>query len=100
MPHHLRYSYCYCSDETPLWPDDVDSPYGYPCEMERLPISAATRAELTRLAEWYNARLDWANAPATLWAEGEQELFRRQADAALVALRDELGSGWTVDDGR
>lgn len=46
MVNHLRFFFEPGVAHTPLWPDDPDSPYGYPCDLERLPISAATRAEL------------------------------------------------------
>ncbi|MFJ9618371.1 hypothetical protein [Streptomyces noursei] len=55
MPRHLRFFFEAGVTDTPLWPDDTDSPYGYPCELERLPISQATRTELTRLCEHYQS---------------------------------------------
>ncbi|MFI0727482.1 hypothetical protein ACH4S9_00425 [Streptomyces sp. NPDC021225] len=100
-PYHLRFFFEPGVSDTPLWPYDLDSPYGYPCELERLPISPATRAELERLCEWYQSSIDWDYPPdPSPWPAEERELFRRQSDAALGALRRELGDGWTVEDRR
>ncbi|MFD9367845.1 hypothetical protein ACFWA6_09045 [Streptomyces sp. NPDC060020] len=105
MPHHLRFFFEYGVD-TPLWPGpsdvpDLDSPYGYPCAPEKLPVTAGTGDELTRLAELYQSSLDWDHpAGPSPWTREQQESFRREADAVLEALRRELGDGWTVEDRR
>ncbi|WP_119292838.1 hypothetical protein [Streptomyces sp. YIM 130001] len=102
MPCHLRFFFEYGVD-TPLWPGSpgdphLDSPYGYPCDLDRLPITAATRAELTRLADRYQSSLDEEYPPGpSRWPMDERELFQRQSDAAVEALRRELGSGWTIE---
>ncbi|MFF2750483.1 hypothetical protein ACFVVA_33710 [Kitasatospora sp. NPDC058048] len=103
MPSYLRFFFEYGVD-TPLWPGpsgspDLDSPYDYPCDLDRLPITPATRAELARLADRYQSSLNEAYPPdPSPWSEEEKELFRRQAAAALEALRRDLGGGWTVED--
>lgn len=104
MPYHLRFFFEYGVDHTPLWPGppaapDVDSPYGSPCELERLPISPAIRAELERLCAWYQSSLDWDYPPdPSPWPAEQWELFGQQADAVLETLRHELGDGWVVMD--
>jgi hypothetical protein len=96
--HYLRFFFEYGVD-TPLWPDDMDSPYGYPTDLDRLPVSEAVRAELARLSEWYQSSLDWKDpAGPSPWPDEERELFKGRAYAALDALRGELGAGWTVRD--
>ncbi|PNE37343.1 hypothetical protein [Streptomyces noursei] len=101
MPHHLRFFFEAGVTDTPLWPDDPDSPYGYPCELERLPISQATRTELTRLCEHYQSSIDWEYPPGpSPWTQEQARLFDQQADTALQAVQRELGNGWTVDDQR
>ncbi|MGD3108649.1 hypothetical protein [Streptomyces sp. YGL11-2] len=101
MPYHLRFFFEAGVADTPLWPHDVDSPYGYPCELERLPISPTTRTELTRLCERYQSSIDWEYPPGpSPWTKEQERLFHQQADAALESLRRELGNGWTVDDRR
>ncbi|MDX3233684.1 hypothetical protein [Streptomyces sp. ME19-01-6] len=100
-PHHLRFFFEAGVSDTPLWPDDLDSPYGFPCELERLPISPATQAELARLSEWYQSSIDWDYPPdPSPWPPEEWDLFRQRSDAALDALRRELGDEWTVEDRR
>src|SRR5690349_11006223 len=105
MPHHLRFFFEYGVD-TPLWPGPsdmpaLDSPHGYPCAPERLPITSGTSNELTRLADLYQSSLDWDHpAGPSPWRPEQQESFQREADAALTALRHELGDGWTVEDRR
>ncbi|MFF2045291.1 hypothetical protein ACFVVX_33240 [Kitasatospora sp. NPDC058170] len=106
MHKHLRFFLEYGVVGTPLWPrtpeaPDYDSPYGYPCELERLPISPAVRAELARLTEVYQTSLDWDYPPdPSPWSEEQQELFRLDVTAALELLRRELGDDWTVEDPR
>lgn len=105
MPHHLRFFFEYGVD-TPLWPGppgdpDLDSPFGYPCAPEKLPITPATRNELTRLAGLYQSSLDWDHpAGPSPWTRDQQESFRSEADTVLEALRRELGDDWTVEDRR
>lgn len=96
--HHLRFFFEYGVD-TALWPHELDSPYGYPCKPELLPISPDTRAELERLAERYQSSLDW-ESPSTpsRWSRTAKNRFNDQARAALQAVRRELGDGWIVED--
>ncbi|MFI8878876.1 hypothetical protein [Streptomyces sp. NPDC055243] len=98
MIHYLRFFFEIGVD-TPLWPEDMDSSYGYPCELDRLPISPEIRAELARLSKWYQSSIDWDYPPnPSPWSDEEQQLFKQQAQAALGTLRRELGAGWVVRD--
>ncbi|MFD4557073.1 hypothetical protein ACFWP5_22610 [Streptomyces sp. NPDC058469] len=98
MVHYLRFFF-EAGVDTPLWPDDMDSPYGHPCDLERLPIAPATRAELARLCEWYQSSIDWDYpSDPSPWSDEELRLFKQQALTALEVLRRELGAGWTVRD--
>ncbi|GHF61818.1 hypothetical protein GCM10018790_44690 [Kitasatospora xanthocidica] len=84
---------------TALWPDDVESPYGYPAELDLLPISAALAAELDRLSSWFQSSLDWDDPGGpSPWSRDEGVRFEAAARAALAALRGELGPEWTVVD--
>ncbi|MET8625421.1 hypothetical protein ABZW30_17015 [Kitasatospora sp. NPDC004669] len=84
---------------TALWPDDVESPYGYPAELDRLPISAALAAELVELSEWFQSVIDWDDPGGpSPWSQDERDRFNARARAALAALREELGPRWTVVD--
>lgn len=98
VTHYLRFFF-EAGVDTPLWPEDMASPYGYPCRLERLPISAVTRAELARLSERYQSSINWDYPPdPSPWSDEELQLFKQQAHAALSALRRELGAGWVVRD--
>ncbi|MFE0378297.1 hypothetical protein ACFW1M_22565 [Streptomyces inhibens] len=101
MSNSLRFFFEPGVPHTPLWPHDIDSPYGYPCDLERLPISSATRTELARLCKWFQSSIDWKNPPGpSPWPYEQQELFSRQADTALETLRHELGDDWKILDQR
>ncbi|MGB8942942.1 MAG: hypothetical protein WCD21_22265 [Streptomyces sp.] len=96
--HHLRFFF-EAGVDTPLWPEDMAGPYGYPCVLERLPITPALRTELARLSQRYQSSIDWDYPPnPSPWSDEELQLFKQQAHAALEALRRELGTGWTVRD--
>ncbi|MET9118587.1 hypothetical protein ABZX38_30880 [Streptomyces longwoodensis] len=99
MPEQLRYFFELGVPHTPLWPFAMDSPYGYPTDLHRLPVGPATRAELVRLCERYQTSVDWSDpAGPSPWTEEEHEVFRREARAAFEALRGELGEDFTVVD--
>ncbi|MFE7837417.1 hypothetical protein ACFU53_15675 [Streptomyces sp. NPDC057474] len=98
MIHCLRFFF-EAGVDTPLWPEDMTSPYGYPCDLERLPISPNTRVELARLSELYQSSIDWDYPPnPSPWSDEELQRFRQQAHTALEILRRELGAGWAVRD--
>jgi hypothetical protein len=85
--------------DTALWPDDVDSPYGYPCDPARLPLSEPIRAEITRLARWYQSSLDWDDpAGPSPWGRDECGRFNAAARSLLEALRDALPESWIIED--
>lgn len=94
----LRFFFEYGVD-TVLWPENVDSPLGYPCDSRLLPVSEETRVEIDRLADRYQASLDWNDPSATgPWTTQECESFNAQAESLLVRIRSELPAGWTVED--
>lgn len=99
MTQRLRFFFEAGVSHTPLWPIDFHSPYGYPCVLERLPISPATRTELARLCESYQSSIDWKYPPdPSPWSDEQWHVFKRDAHTALEALRRELGDGWIVLD--
>ena len=94
----LRFFFEYGVD-TVLWPEDVDSPLGYPCDVRRLPVSEAARAEIGRLAAWYQSSLDWEDPTASgPWSVQERERFNTRAGALLARIRSELPADWVVED--
>jgi hypothetical protein len=94
----LRYYFEYGVD-TALWPEDLDSPFGYPCDPQRLPVPQHTRDEITRLACWYQSSMnqDYPPDPGP-WGEVERTCFNTAARALLAALRRELPDSCRVED--
>lgn len=85
--------------DTVLWPDDVDSPLGYPCDSARLPVGEETRAEIGRLAEWYQGSLDWDDpAGPSPWTTRQCEEFNVRARTLLERIRSEVPTDWVVED--
>ncbi|RKN16535.1 hypothetical protein D7147_22470 [Micromonospora musae] len=85
-----------------LWPSEPpdQEAYGYPARLAALPISATLRDELARLAEWYDAALNWDYPPDPgPWRESECRTFNAAVRRAIDRLRIELGDQWFVDDG-
>ncbi|MBI0293991.1 hypothetical protein JBE04_05680 [Streptomyces sp. PRKS01-29] len=65
------------------------------------PSIACRVGQFTRLADLYQSPLDWDHpAGPSPWPREQRESFRGEVDAALEALRRELGDGWTVEDRR
>ena len=94
----LRFFFEYGID-TVLWPEDVDSPLGSPCDSRLLPLSDRTRALIDRLAERYQSSLDWDDPGGpSPWSEQERESFTAQARTLLDLIRSELPAGWVVED--
>ncbi|WP_432036022.1 hypothetical protein [Streptomyces cucumeris] len=76
MPEHLRFFFEAGVPDTPLWPLDMDSPYGCPTDLDRLPITEGTRIELERLCWWYQSSLDWDHPPdPSPWSDEEWQAF-------------------------
>jgi len=94
----LRFWFEYGVDAV-LWPDDVDSELGYPCDLDRLPVSVETRARADLLAELYQSSLNDAYPPdPTPWTLDQQVAFNEAAQGLMAALRKELEPRWTVED--
>ncbi|MFF4819917.1 hypothetical protein ACFY2K_35675 [Kitasatospora sp. NPDC001309] len=65
------------------------------------PPAPATRDELRRLSDRYQPSLDRDDPGGpSPWTPERWESFRTAADAALAALRHDLGAAWTVTDRR
>ncbi|MCX5048131.1 MULTISPECIES: hypothetical protein [unclassified Streptomyces] len=98
MIHHLRFFF-EAGVDTPLWPEDMGSPYGYPVDLALLPISSETRDELAGLSRRYQSSINWEYPPdPSPWSDDELRQFKQQALTALEVLRRELGQGWVVRD--
>ncbi|MFE3876963.1 hypothetical protein ACFXPX_21545 [Kitasatospora sp. NPDC059146] len=65
------------------------------------PPAPATRDELRRLSDRYQPSLDRDDPGGpSPWTPERWESFRTATDAALAALRHDLGAAWTVTDRR
>jgi hypothetical protein len=97
MPR-LRFFFEYGVD-TALWPDDVSSELGFPCDPDRLPLSDDTRAVAKQLAASYQSSLneDYPPDPSP-WPRQRQAAFNDAARNLLTTLRNELEPRWTVED--
>ncbi len=81
---------------TCLWLEDTMDGWVDP---EQLPISAALRAELIRVAEWYDTALnrDYPPDPGP-WREDECQRFNAAVRDLVVRLRTELSPDWVLRD--
>ncbi|MFC5750537.1 hypothetical protein [Actinomadura rugatobispora] len=84
-----------------LWaitPEDRDV-WGYPVDLDRLPISRPLREELESLVARYDTSFNWDYPPDPgPWREGEWRQFNEAVRQALGRLRTELGPAWQIDD--
>ncbi|MFJ3644235.1 hypothetical protein ACIPRD_31455 [Streptomyces sp. NPDC090108] len=73
--------------------------WGYPIELDRLPISRDLRDCLHRLMERYDTSLNWNYPPDPgPWREAECRDFNEAVHRALDTLRTELGPAWHIHD--
>jgi hypothetical protein len=79
-----------------LWAasDSARKAFGYAVDHDALPLSAATKAQLTELVTRFDASIDWdcptERGPA--WTMAAARDFLDDADRGLRMLVDELGS--------
>ena len=84
-----------------LWPTGLpdQQAWGYPVRLDALPISPALRDDLVRIAEWYDASLNWDYPPDPgPWREPECHTFNAAVRRAVNQLRAELGAEWEIAD--
>ncbi|WKU49069.1 hypothetical protein Q3V23_36170 [Streptomyces sp. VNUA116] len=84
-----------------LWavtPEDKES-WGYPVELDRLPISHDLQDSLNRLIDCYDTSLNWDYPPNPgPWREAECHHFNEAVCQALGRLRAELSPAWQIHD--
>ncbi|MFG3254697.1 hypothetical protein [Streptomyces sp. NPDC048172] len=84
-----------------LWaatPEDREE-WGYPVDLDRLPISDDLRDGLDRLTARYDTSLNWDYPPHPgPWREAECRHFNDAVRRALGRLRAELGPAWRIHD--
>ncbi|MFE6775383.1 hypothetical protein [Streptomyces sp. NPDC057702] len=82
----------------PTTPEDREE-WGYPVELDRLPIGDATRAALGELIARYDTSLNWDYPPDPgPWREAECRHFNEAVGRVLDRLRAELGPTWRIHD--
>lgn len=95
----LKYMYDWCSG-TCLWSvnKEADEKYGYPIDLDDLPLSDELRKELDFLVDKHDEALDW-DCPSNplLWSEQEQTDFISRAKKAYYFVVKELGDDYEVE---
>jgi hypothetical protein len=84
-----------------LWaatPEDRDV-WGYPIDLDRLPISQALHEDLDSLIAQYDTSLNWEYPPDPgPWREAECRTFNDAVRRTLGRLHAELGPTWQIHD--
>lgn len=86
---------------TALWTVGLEDQeiWGYPVDLDELPISPDLRTELISLVAQYDTSLNWeAPADPGPWREPQCHRFNEAVRDALGRLRVELGPGWQIHD--
>ncbi|MFH8336498.1 hypothetical protein [Streptomyces sp. AM6-12] len=83
-----------------LWASSEDrDAWGYPVDLDRLPISHDLRDGLKALIARYDTSLNWDYPPHPgPWREAECRDFNEAVRQALARLRAELGPEWRIHD--
>ncbi|ABB58138.1 hypothetical protein [Synechococcus elongatus] len=82
-----------------LWADDAASRdrFDVGAIEDQLPLSQSLRQQLDQLSLWHDTALDWDDpAGPSPWTAEESAQFEVAAQAALQALRLELGPSYSV----
>jgi hypothetical protein len=85
---------------TLLWAAPADqAEWGYPIDLDRLPVGPALRAELAELVARYDTSLNWEYPPDPgPWTGEEDRRFNADVRRVLGRLRAELGPAWEIRD--
>ncbi|MDK2123869.1 hypothetical protein [Parachitinimonas caeni] len=84
-----------------LWSGNAEAhrEYGYPIDVDLLPLSATLRRRARELIAWYDSCYDWASlAGVVAWDGAETRRFGVYAQVVLGELRRELGSVYELVD--
>jgi hypothetical protein len=83
-----------------LWAAPADqAAWGYPIELDLLPVSPQLRTELDRLIDEYDTSLNWEYPPDPgPWDEARCRTFNAAVRRAIARLRTELGPAWQIAD--
>lgn len=85
---------------TCLWStnDAAREKYGYPVDIEQLPISSELAKSLIELADKHDEALDW-DCPNNdlLWNEEQVKLFLQNARRYYERLCEEIGEEYSIE---
>src|SRR5665213_916835 len=82
-----------------LWPTTKEAwdVFDNPADLERLPLSSETTAQVRHLCTWYQGALNWEYPPDPgPWRQEECDRFNCASASLLEALRRELGERFEV----
>jgi len=85
---------------TLLWATPEDqAEWGYPIDLDRLPVGPELRAELVALVDRYDTSLNWDYPPDPgPWSDEEHQRFDAEVRRVLPLLRAALGPTWEIRD--
>jgi hypothetical protein len=98
MPYLLRFFFDPGSGIC-LWAGDAVTSewFGYPIELDRLPLTPQTKAAAEELIGWFDESIDWDD-PGNLRPWPDEAEFLATARALLERMRDELGADYIIQD--
>jgi len=84
-----------------LWAanDEAHQRFGYPVELDALPLSASTRLAAAELVRRFDTGIDWEYpAGPSPWTAHDEQSFLVEAREVLQRIREELGAAYDVRD--
>jgi hypothetical protein len=84
-----------------LWSDNdaTRERFGYPVDLEQMPLPQTIRRRGSFLIAWYDTFMDWENSPAaSRWWPREESAFKAAVQELLVLLREHLGPDFVLVD--
>jgi len=96
--YEMQYMYDWGSG-TCLWPENETTikEYGYPVDVESLPLTKELQSALLHLIVWHDEALNWDNPTGDLlWAEEEKDEFINEAMQAYERLCLELEDDYLI----
>lgn len=84
-----------------LWADDDEARgiFGYPIDLESLPLSQDLVAAGNELIEWFDTSIDWDYPPnLSPWSPAERAKFKAASSSFFSRLCAELGPRYDLVD--
>ena len=96
--YEMKFMFDWCSG-TCVWStnDAAIDKYGYPVDLDDLPISSKLKIQLENLIEKHDEALNWSDPSSELlWTGSQQDEFKQKAIVLYHLLCKELGSDFNV----